>query len=361
MVYFLPRGREEIASVTLGQKGLIMVDSNVWAIVLAGGEGTRVRSFLQQLCGGTGLKQFSTIIGNRSMLGCTLDRITRLIPPERVLIVVSSHHKEDVEKHLAHWPSLNIIYQPANRDTAPGILLPLAHITNRDPSATVVVFPSDHFILDEERFLAAVKRALAQLKKNPGRMILLGMTPQEGEETEYGYIVGTAPKAQSNNVSAVAGFVEKPPLPQARELIQRGALWNTMVFAVENGVLWEMVQRTSPALYHAFRLVQLAVRNGSPARSLEHIYEIIPSVNFSSAVCEPLAAKLCVLPVPDVGWSDWGTAASILRTLKKLGRFDDFSSRLEKAQLHPILPAATSAARMPNGRHAPGGQLHGIT
>lgn len=327
-----------------------MDHANVWAVVLAGGEGTRVRSFLQQVCGGSGLKQFSTVIGNRSMLRCTLDRITRLIPSERVLIVVSSQQRADAEKQLAHWPRQNIIYQPKNRDTAPGILLPLAHITNRDPSATVVVFPSDHFILDEERFLGAVRKALAELRKNSSKMILLGMTPQEGEETEYGYIVGAAKKPRCEKVSPVAGFVEKPPLPQARALIQRGALWNTMVFAVENGVLWEMVQRTSPALYHAFRLIQMTLRNGLSSGSLEHVYEVIPPVNFSSAVCEPLAARLCVLPVPDVGWSDWGTAASILRTLKKLGRLDAISARLDKPQPHPVWHAKRSGVRAPMDR-----------
>jgi mannose-1-phosphate guanylyltransferase len=315
-----------------------MDHSNVWAVVLAGGEGTRVRNFLQEVCGGSGLKQFTTVIGKRSMLRCTLDRISRLIPPERVLIVVSAHHRADAEKQLAHWPRENIIYQPTNRDTAAGILLPLAHITNRDPSATVVVFPSDHFILHEERFLDAVKKALTELKQNSSKMILLGMTPQQGEETEYGYIVG-AKKPQCEEVSSVAGFVEKPPLPRARELIQRGALWNTMVFAVENGVLWEMVQRASPVLYHAFRLIQVTLRDGLPPRSLEHLYEVIPPVNFSAAICEPLAARLCVLPVPDVGWSDWGTPGSILRTLKKLGKLDDFSARLAKSQPHPAWPA----------------------
>ena len=178
-----------------------MEHPNIWAVVLAGGEGTRVRNFLRQFCGGSGLKQFTAVIGNRSMLRCTLDRITQLIPPERVLIVVSAQHQADAEKQLAHWPQENIIYQPKNRDTAPGILLPLAHITNRDPSATVVVFPSDHFILDEEGFLGAVKKALAQLKKHSNKMILLGMAPQQGEETEYGYIVGAARKPLYEEVS----------------------------------------------------------------------------------------------------------------------------------------------------------------
>ena len=281
------------------------------------------------------------------MLRCTLDRVVRLIPPERVLVIVSTDHRKDVETELAHWPRENIIYQPLNRDTAPGILLPLAHITNRDPAATSVVFPSDHFIRDEERFITAVEKALCELQKNPSRMILLGMPPQRGQETEYGYIVGASKKARRDEASPVAGFVEKPPLRHAKELIQRGALWNTMVFAVENGVLWDMVQRTSPILYHAFRLIQMTLRSGAPD-ALEHIYEAIPAVNFSSGICEPLSARLSVLPVPDVGWSDWGTPGSILRTLKKLGEFEAFRARREVARAQLVWHSANRAGRRPH-------------
>ncbi len=116
-----------------------------------------------------------------------------------------------------------------------------------------------------------------------------------------------------------------------------------MVFAVENATLWDMVQRTSPVLYHAFRLIQLVLRAECAPRSLEQVYEVIPPVNFSSAICEPLAARLSVLPVPDVGWSDWGTAGSILRTLKKLGRFDAFHGRLEPSQIQPVWHTATQS------------------
>jgi mannose-1-phosphate guanylyltransferase len=309
--------------------------SDVWAIVLAGGEGTRVRSFLKQLCGGSGLKQFSTIIGERSMLRCTLDRAERLIPAERILIVVGAHHREEVEKQLQHWPRQNIIFQPANRDTAPGILLPLAHITDRDPEATVVVFPSDHFVLDEERFIGAVGKAVADSRTNPGKMVLLGMTPQAGEETEYGYIRVAQKRCRGDDARPVAGFVEKPTLPRAKELIQQGALWNTMVFAAHNATLWAMVKQSSPVLYHAFRLVQITLHTAHSNRVLDHAYEIIPSLNFSSAICQPLASSLRVLPVADVGWSDWGTAGSILRTVQKLGRFDGTFAPLERSQVQP--------------------------
>jgi mannose-1-phosphate guanylyltransferase len=317
--------------------------ANVWGIVLAGGEGTRVKSFLQQTCGGSGLKQFSAIIDERSMLRCTLDRVTRLIPRERVVIVVSAQHRNHAARELADWPSENVIYQPRNRDTAAGILLPLAHITNRDPAATVVVFPSDHFIDNEPLFMNAVAKALQEIKKNPSHLVLLGMTPQQGEETEYGYIVGV--RTALGESSPVAGFVEKPPLNVAKDLIQRGALWNTMVFAVENTALWEMVQRSSPALYHAFRLIQMTLRRGCTPRFIEHLYEVIPAVNFSSAICERLASRLSVLAVPDVGWSDWGTVGSILRTLKKLGKTDAFYTRSQRSPRQPVWHSARRPAR----------------
>jgi hypothetical protein len=101
-----------------------------------------------------------------------------------------------------------------------------------------------------------------------------------------------------------------------------------------------MVQRTSPALYHAFRLIQVSLRSGCPANFVDHLYEVIPDVNFSSGICEPLTSRLCVLPVDDVGWSDWGTVGSIVRTVQKLGSFDTLAARMEKSQIQPLWHAA---------------------
>lgn len=125
-------------------------EQHLWGIVLAAGEGTRAREFLQQLCGGRGIKQFCAINGQQSLLQQTLARVERLIPRDRILVIVSEDHREEVRQQLGHWPAHNVIFQPANRDTGPGILLPLAHVTNRDPEARVAVFPSDHFIINEE-------------------------------------------------------------------------------------------------------------------------------------------------------------------------------------------------------------------
>lgn len=218
----------------------------LWGIVLAAGEGTRVRSFLQHLCGGRGIKQFCAVIGRRSLLQHTLARVERLIPRERILVVVSADHREEVSQQLAHWPPENIIYQPANRDTAPGILLPLAHLWHREPRVTVTIFPSDHFILEEERFMAYVEKAVAETQHFPQELTLLGMTPSEAEEG-YGWIEPAAEEA-GRKTRAVRRFWEKPSPTQIYKLLRYDALWNTFVCVTQTTTLWEMVRQAVPDL-----------------------------------------------------------------------------------------------------------------
>src|SRR5712692_1537985 len=277
----------------------------LWGIVLAAGEGTRARDFLGRLCGGRGIKQFCAVVGRRSMLEHTLARVERLIPRERILVVVSRNHQEEVSQQLAHWPVDNIIYQPANRDTAPGILLPLAHVSHRDPFATVAIFPSDHFILQEEQFMAAVGRAVAEAQRFPREMILLGMSPDRVEEG-YGWLEPGITEA-GRETRAVQRFWEKPSPVCVQALLVRGALWNTFVGVAWAPTLWEMVRQEAPDLYQAFTEIRQALGKSDAPLVTERVYETLCTVNFSSGVCEPLAPWLRVLPVPEVGWSDWGS------------------------------------------------------
>jgi mannose-1-phosphate guanylyltransferase len=106
-----------------------------------------------------------------------LARVEQLIPRYRILVIVSRYHREEVARQLSHWPKSNIIFQPENRDTTAGILLPLAYISHRDPLATVAIFPSDHFVLHEQRFMDAVRRAVEETQKFPWNLTLLGIVP----------------------------------------------------------------------------------------------------------------------------------------------------------------------------------------
>ena len=127
-------------------------------IILAGGEGERLRPFIRQLRGGLLPKQYVNFIGTRSMLEHTFHRTEKLIPPERLFTVVSRNHLSypEVRQQLSSRPLDTVVVQPVNRETGPGILLPLMHIYKRFPESTVAVFPSDHFIVEEELFMAHV-------------------------------------------------------------------------------------------------------------------------------------------------------------------------------------------------------------
>lgn len=312
-----------------------------WAIVLAGGEGTRVRTFLQQLCGGRGIKQFCTVIGRRSMLEHTLARIESRIPRERIVVVVSRDHGDETARQLAHWPVENVIVQPRNRDTAPGILLPLAHISRRDPLATVALFPSDHFILAEEQFMSAVDVAVGETQRFPGNLTLLGVAP---EEDGYGWIE-PADKDGGRQTHAVCGFWEKPSPVQRRTLLAREAVWNTFVCVGHASTVWEIIRQTVPDLYGDFLTIRHALDRPSAMRVIDAVYTQMRPVNFSTAVCEQLPGKLRVLPIPDIGWSDWGSEERILSTLQRIGKVDEVLARLRRHGSKAILPAPREAVR----------------
>jgi mannose-1-phosphate guanylyltransferase len=306
-------------------------ENDVWGIVLAGGEGTRVQSFLAGLCGGSGIKQFCTIIGKGSMLQQTVKRVERLTSRERILVSLNSRHRREATEQLSNLPRVNLIFQPVNLDTGPGILLPLAHISHRDPDAIVVVFPSDHFIRDENSFMAYAQTAVYEIGKHPDALVLLGVPPREPDEN-YGWIEPSIIQLGQESVS-VQSFWEKPNAEDARKLMLRGSLWNTFVFMARAESLWNMVAHADPELYCIFSTIRLTLPNDHARSVMEFAYKELRPVNFSSAILSKSSARLRVIRVPQVGWSDWGTKERILASLKEIGKLDECLQKLESSEL----------------------------
>lgn len=309
----------------------------LWGIVLAAGDGTRVRAFLSNLCGNRGIKQFCAVIGHRSMLEHTLARVEMLIPRQRILVVVSSDHQPEIAQQLAHWPCENVIVQLENRDTTAGILLPLVHIAKRDPSATVAIFPSDHFIANAQRFMDCVLHAVSETHWFPESFILLGMTPDR-VENGYGWI--EAAGTENHRLTrAVKHFWEKPSAAQAEILWQQRALWNSFVCVTKCHTLWEMVQEAAPDVYFHFLRIYRALGTPETQHITRRTYRHLRAVNFSSGVCELWATTLRVLPVPDVGWSDWGSVERIVATVEQLGKKSELLARLNRSHYRssPVL------------------------
>lgn len=300
-------------------------NSKVWVIVLAAGEGSRLHSLTNVGNGGPVPKQFCAFVPDKppatrlngkggsfracrpiSMLESTLDRAARIAPPERTVAIVATSHRRWWEGGMPTLPHDNIIVQPSNRGTAPGILLPLLHVLMRDVNASVLILPSDHYVRDEPVMDDAVRGALAFSEKNPDRLTLLGITPFSPDEG-YGWIVPARNGEAAG--SDVGSFVEKPPREIADRLMRSGALWNSFMMVGAVRTFMGLFEGALPDLLSRFTSV---FEEGMDARRLQGLYENLPTLDFSRHLLERSVDQLSMHAVPDCGWSDLGTPKRIL-------------------------------------------------
>jgi mannose-1-phosphate guanylyltransferase len=246
-----------------------------------------------------------------------------------------------------------VIEQPADRGTAPGVFLPTAFVAARDPSATVVVMPSDHFIHPEASFVALVETACRQAAEQPGRLVMLGATPQWAE-TDFGWIL-PAPPQQALPFRAVDGFEEKPDRVRAERFLARGGLWNTMVIATRADTLWQLGQHLLPEMMRPFDALLRELRQslGEPtstgiASAVSRAYHEVPHADFSRNLVQRCPDAALVLPLGDVEWSDWGRPERVTESLGRLGKSPAFTTRSELRE-PPALPqeAPVGTGRLP--------------
>lgn len=322
-------------------------DKRLWSIILAGGNGERLRNFTERWMGHHVPKQYCTFVGTRSMLQHTLDRADRLTAPERKVTVIARAHQREAWLQLGERPPGTVILQPSNRETAAGIFLALTYVRARDPEATVVVFPSDHFVYPEDRFVEAVQRAVWAAEWLGNRLVLLGALP-ERMELEYGWIQA-GPElgwTSGHQVRTVEAFLEKPGLAEALAGIAAGALWNTLVFTAKVEALWGLGWRRFPEMMPLFERLGQSVGTSREAGVLESIYKVMPPHNFSSGLLAHATHHLAVLELSGVLWSDWGKPERIAETLRVIGK-------------QPAFPPWLLPAGRPKGGPAPNTALAG--
>jgi mannose-1-phosphate guanylyltransferase len=285
-----------------------------WAIILAAGEGSRLRSITTDALGRTIPKQFCSLEGGRTLFGDALARANSITSPERVVTIVASEHEELWQSEVCGIPTRNVIVQPRNRGTAAGILFPLAAVMARDPRARIAVFPSDHCVEKEPILQSAILDALASMGPDSPDVILLGITPDQAV-SDYGWIL---PRPFPSRPLHVERFVEKPPRRVADRLLIAGALWNSFVFVARGATLMDLYARRLPGLLAAF---QRSCHTGAPARSgtIERLYEGLEVQDFSRDVLEGSERSLRVLQVPRCGWTDLGTPERVEECLRTRG------------------------------------------
>ena len=323
--------------------------NQAWSIVLAGGDDGGIRAFIQRWLGRPKPKQYCAFVGGRSPFQHTLDRAARLSQRERIVTVIAREHRREAWHQLDGRTGGTVLLQPRNHERAAGIYLPLTYIRARDPQATVVVYPSDHFVYPEHRFLDSVERAVWTAEWLPDRVVLLGVSPDR-LELDYGWIMpgerlGGSPTYQ---IKAVDRILEKPTAAQADAALAAGALWNTCVLAAKGETLWQLGWQYFPDLMACFERLSAAIGTPREGRILDEIYHDMPVHNFSSGLLQRVPDRAAVIEMSGVLWSDWSKPEWITHTLRRIGRQPAFPLACLSRPFVPISLAVSENNAMAN-------------
>jgi len=286
------------------------MSSRPYVVVLAGGEGTRLASLTRALYGTDLPKQFAILAGERSLLQQAIERAGLLTTLDHVLVVVTGHREAIAREQIAPYPGVELVVQPHNLDTGPGLLLPLVRILARAPEARVIFLPSDHYVDNAAPLVDALGRTeLAELRD---RVALIGVAPT-GPEIDYGWIVHGG-RIGHTDAFTIGRFHEKPSQAVADQLFHDGGLWNTFISAGRAHVFWALARHHLPKHAAALERVGVAMGGLAEAVELEAAYAAMPPANFSHDILAH-ARSLAVLPVAGTGWSDWGSPQRVFASL----------------------------------------------
>jgi len=311
------------------------------AIILAGGEGMRLRSLTRRIAGDERPKQFCPFVGGETLLDRTRARVARTVRPERTCLVLTRRHEPFYAPVLAKGPLGPVVVQPCGRGTAPAILYGLLRIVETAPLDAVALVPSDHYVSDDARFMAHVDAAFGAVEARPDLVVLLGIEA-EGPEVQYGWIEpgDRLLDRPIYPVYQVRRFWEKPPLPLAEVLLERGCLWNSFVLVARVPALLALIRAATSDLYGEFMTAWLQRSSLGEGHAMRSLYAQLPSTNFSDDALGKDSAHLAVLPVLGVMWSDWGEPARVLRTLRTVGIHPEWAD----SQPSPV-PAVAAGRR----------------
>lgn len=283
----------------------------VWAVLLAGGDGTRLQSLTTRIEGDARPKQFCRILGHETLLTQTRRRISPLFDPARVIAVVTKKHERFYSRDLSDLPRTAVIAQPENRGTGVAIATAILMLRDLDAEAMVAAFPCDHHYSNEAAVLNAIEAGIAAARNNSGAIVLLGAEATY-PETEYGWIepVQAGRNGAGFAPSRVREFWEKPTLATAHDLQRRGCLWNTFVTIGRVSAFIDVLCQAAPN-------AMLALSAGILENELDSSFRSIPSIDFSRDVLASQPARLLVIRDSTSGWTDLGNPSRVFDTLAR--------------------------------------------
>jgi mannose-1-phosphate guanylyltransferase len=305
--------------------------SNAWAVIMAGGSGTRfwpesrrdrAKQFLSLFgpntdqsprSGDWGRPDYPQSNKNKSrggrktLIEQTFDRIKKVVPVSRILVFTAQDKAASTAK-LHRIPKSQVIGEPVGRNTAPCAAWAASLILEKDPSAVLGIFPADHFIKDEATFVKILRVAYEQADRT-GMPVTLGIKPDQ-PHTGYGYLEmdGKKTAVRGTTVFFLKRFHEKPNLATAKKYFCSGKfLWNAGIFIWRADCLLETTRRSLPSVFQA--VVKIA-GGGISAAIIKKLFSKVPGVSIDYGLMEKLSGGILTIPVA-MGWSDVGNWAAL--------------------------------------------------
>ena len=282
-----------------------MPNSNLYAVILAGGQGTR----FWPLSRSSKPKQFLKIAGDGTLFEGTLKRIQKIIPAANIFFVTNKKYEHEITNQIRPFaiPPSHILLEPQGKNTAPAICWAAGRIHRINPNATMAVLPSDHLILNVKAFGKILNSAFDLAQEN--FLVTLGIVPTR-PDTGFGYLKTIKIKKENKVLLKVQQFTEKPSLKKARQFLKsKNYLWNSGMFIWKTETILEAFQKYLPVVY---RLL------GSNASSLDikTQWKNLPSISVDYGILEK-ADNVVSIPAPDIGWSDVGSWEALAEVMVK--------------------------------------------
>ncbi len=281
------------------------------AVIMAGGAGTRFWPASRR----DQPKQLLNLVGQRTMIQATVDRLGDLVPADRVLIVTNQRLVEPIAKQLPKLPAEAILGEPCKRDTAPCIGLAAMLLLRNDPEATMVVMPADHVIQPDAVFQQAMTQAAELVDAAPDRIVTFGIRPSYPAET-FGYIergdLLAGAVASAAPVFCVQRFREKPNSETARHYLETGRFfWNSGIFVWRARTIVKALQEFEPDMHGCLATIADAAGTDRFRDVFDVQFEAIEGKSIDYAVMEHYD-DVVVIEAP-FQWDDVGSWLALAR------------------------------------------------
>ncbi len=283
-----------------------------FAVIMAGGRGERFwpRSRMARP------KQFLNLIGEKTMLQLTVERIKDLVGISDTYVVAGSEFKDTILEQVPQLPEENIIIEPFGRDTAAAIGLAALVLGQKNPREVMIVLPADHYIGNVRHFQEVLRSAVATAGRGD-KIVTLGITPHS-PETGYGYIHSgeLADTFAGIPVYRAVRFTEKPDRARALEFLSSGDyLWNSGMFVWRIDLVGTMIEKYLPSLAEGLKKIEDSLGTDQQQKTLKEVYSELTKVSIDYGIMER-ADNIFVIPC-DFGWDDIGNWTALERYVEK--------------------------------------------